>query len=57
MLTKKLAGKMGTDPGLPALRILRRYLDQAGEAFEISVTVHPADRFTFSMRLQRNQEA
>jgi GntR family transcriptional regulator len=57
LLTKKLAGKMGTDPGLPALRILRRYLDQAGEAFEISVTVHPADRFTFSMRLQRNQEA
>jgi GntR family transcriptional regulator len=57
LLTKKLAAKLGVKPGTPALRIVRRYLDQAGEACEISVTVHPADRFTFSMRLQRGRAA
>jgi GntR family transcriptional regulator len=40
----------------PALRIVRRYLDAAGEAFEISVTLHPAERFTFSMTLERSRE-
>jgi DNA-binding GntR family transcriptional regulator len=49
------ARKLGEQAGAAALRIVRRYLDQAGEAFEISVTVHPANRFTFSMRLRRNR--
>jgi hypothetical protein len=44
------------EAGTPALRIVRHYIDPAGEAFEISVTIHPADRFTFSIRLRRNRE-
>lgn len=53
-----------TDPAMAAalqiglgeavLKVVRRYLDAAGEAFEISVTVHPAERFSVSMRLQRS---
>jgi len=50
-LAEKLAAKTGT----PALRIVRRYLDHTGSAFEISVTVHPADRFTSSTRLRRER--
>jgi DNA-binding GntR family transcriptional regulator len=52
----RLAEPLAAKAGSPALRIIRRYLDHAGEAFEISVTVHPADRFTFSTRLRRERE-
>ena len=41
-------------PGSAALRIIRRYYDVAGELFEASVTVHPADRFAVTMRLHRS---
>ena len=41
------------EEGSPALRLVRRYLDASDEAFEISITTHPADRFTFSMQMQR----
>ena len=39
--------------GSSALKIVRRYFDDDGEVFEISVSVHPADRFSVSMRLRR----
>lgn len=55
VLNPKLAKALGEKPGAPALRILRRYLDQASEPVELSVTIHPADRFTFSMRLRRDR--
>lgn len=54
LLKPALAKTLGEDAGAAALRILRRYLDQAGETVEISLTIHPADRFTFSMRLRRD---
>ena len=49
------AKELGVKSGSPALRVIRRYLDPAGETFEITVTIHPADRFTFSMRLTRER--
>lgn len=52
-----LADKLKAKAGSPALKIVRHYLDGAGEAFEVSVTIHPADRFTFSMRLLREHLA
>ncbi|WP_439894460.1 UTRA domain-containing protein (plasmid) [Ralstonia sp. 25C] len=42
------------EPGAPVLKISRRYLVATGEAFEFSVTVHPADSFSLSMRLKRS---
>jgi DNA-binding GntR family transcriptional regulator len=53
---RKLAEELKADANSPALRIARRYLDAAEEPFEISVTLHPAGRFTFSMVLQRSRE-
>lgn len=50
-----LAEELKAEPGSPALQIVRRYLDAGDEAFEISVSVHPADRFTFSMELSRGR--
>jgi GntR family transcriptional regulator len=49
------AAALQTDAGTAALRIIRRYADSAGAVFEISDTIHPADRFTFSMRLRRER--
>jgi GntR family transcriptional regulator len=54
-LSDERIGKgLGLEPGAAVLRISRRYLDAAGEAFEFSVTVHPADSFSLSMRLKRS---
>ena len=35
--------------------VIRRYFDAADEVFEMTVTVHPAERFTFSMELTRSR--
>lgn len=55
-LPDRLAEPLRADAGTPALRIVRRYLDGAGEVFEVSDTVHPAGRFTASSRLRRGRE-
>jgi DNA-binding GntR family transcriptional regulator len=49
-----VAGALQVKPGAAALRIVRRYLDAAGHVFEVSNTVHPAERFAVSMRLLRS---
>lgn len=55
LVPERLASELSAKPGTPALKIIRHYLDPAGEAFEISITIHPADRFTFSIRLKRER--
>lgn len=47
------ADPLGAQPGTPALRIVRHYLDAEGKVFEISSTVHPTGRFTVSQRMRR----
>ena len=56
LVPPKLAPELQADAGTPALRIVRHYVDFAGQAFVISVTIHPADRFTFSLRLRRDRD-
>lgn len=51
----KLARELNTEAGAPALRVVRRYSDSARQAFELTVTVHPADRFTFAIDLNRSR--
>jgi len=48
-----MARKLQVEAGASALKIVRRYFDAEGEPFEVSVSVHPADRFSVSMRLRR----
>jgi GntR family transcriptional regulator len=48
-----MAGALRVEVGASALKILRRYFDAEGEVFEISLSVHPSDRFSVSMRLRR----
>lgn len=56
LIPKKLSDELSAEVGSPALKVTRRYLDESDEVFEISVSVHPADRFTFSMDLSRAKE-
>ena len=53
---ESLAEALQADAGSPALKVVRRYLDAHDEMFEVSVSVHPQDRFTFSMELNRSRE-
>ncbi|MBC8636349.1 GntR family transcriptional regulator [Caballeronia sp. EK] len=49
-----MARRLRVEAGTAALEIVRRYLDASGATFEVSVTVHPAERFCVSMRLKRS---
>jgi DNA-binding GntR family transcriptional regulator len=53
-LDEAMAQALQVKPGMAGLEILRQYFDAAGQIFEVSVTVHPADRFAVAMRLQRS---
>lgn len=55
-LSSSLAELLKAESGAPALQLVRHYLDASDQTFEISVTTHPADRFTFSMELERSRE-
>ena len=39
------------DEGAPVLRILRCYFDPKGRIFEISLSLHPGDRFAYAMHI------
>jgi GntR family transcriptional regulator len=53
--SQTMARKLRVDVGTPMLKIVRRYLDMAGQIFEASITFHPAERFSVSMRLRRSE--
>lgn len=54
VLSPEVAAALDAEPGEPALRIVRRYLGTNGSPLEVSVSIHPADRFTYAMRLRRD---
>lgn len=49
-----VTSSLQVEPGTTALKIVRWYLDAAGQVFEISVSIHPADRFAVAMQLKRS---
>jgi len=53
-LPSRAAGSLKLRAGSPALRFVRRYLDASGGSMMTSVNWHPADRFTYLMRLRRD---
>ncbi|WP_321889075.1 GntR family transcriptional regulator [Paraburkholderia bannensis] len=57
ILAPDMAKRLAVDAGTAALRVVRQYLDASGKSFEVSVTVHPAERFSISMRLTRSNDA
>ena len=45
-LPQEIAVLLGAEPGDPALRVARSYLDADGRLLTASVNIHPKDRFT-----------
>ncbi len=56
LVPREHAEALRAEAGAPALKITRHYLDSADQVFEISVSLHPADRFKFSMEMSRSRE-
>ena len=55
-ITQELSGPMQIEEGTPALNIIRRYSGTDGAIFLVTYTVHPANRFVFTMDLERKWE-
>jgi DNA-binding GntR family transcriptional regulator len=49
-----MAPSLRVEAGSTALNITRWYLDAAGQVFEISVSIYPAERFAVAMQLKRS---
>ena len=55
-ITAELSKPMQIEEGTPALNIIRRYSGKDGAIFLVTYTVHPANRFVFTMDLERRWE-
>jgi DNA-binding GntR family transcriptional regulator len=55
-LRTQAARKLGCPAGDPALRIVRRFFAVGVGMFEVSDSLHPADRFAYELRLERSPE-
>ncbi len=53
LLTADDAANLGCQPGVPALRIVRRYYGDNGMLLEMAENVHPSDRFHYRMQLRK----
>ncbi|CAM3630429.1 GntR family transcriptional regulator [Bordetella sputigena] len=52
-----IAQSLGTAPDAHALEFVRQYYDQSDKLFEVAVSLHPADRFSYTTVLQRQGPA
>ncbi|MGQ0545280.1 MAG: GntR family transcriptional regulator [Betaproteobacteria bacterium] len=51
----EMAGALEVEPGSPALTIVRRYIGKSGQPFEITVSIHPENRYTYRMKLRKGK--
>lgn len=54
VLTPDDAEALDAAEGAPALRITRRYFVTGRRLIELSISLHPADRFSYAMTIKRN---
>lgn len=50
----RLAQRLEVEPDTAAMTINRRYTSQDGRVFEVTVSIHPEDRFVYSLELSRD---
>ena len=48
-----LATALDVSPGSASLTVVRRYTGQSKRVFEVSISEHPAERYTYSLELKR----
>jgi GntR family transcriptional regulator len=52
-LPEQLAGRLDAAPASPALLVVRTYRNRRAEIIEVTVSTHPADRFSYSQIFRR----
>jgi DNA-binding GntR family transcriptional regulator len=52
-LSREVAEVIGAEAGAPALQVTRRYFGPGRRLFEMSINIHPSDRFSYLMTLKR----
>lgn len=57
VLSRDDAQRLGAEAGAPALKITRRYFVTGGRLVELSISLHPADRFSYAMSIKRDVSA
>ena len=57
LISDLLGAGLEAAPGTPSLDVLRRYTSVDKVIFEISLSVHPADRFAFSLDMRRGWQS
>ena len=55
-LPNDIAGKLGLQLGSPGLLVRRWYRGSDDKAFEITISLHPGESFSYTMRMSRNAE-
>ncbi|HET9473100.1 MAG TPA: GntR family transcriptional regulator, partial [Steroidobacteraceae bacterium] len=56
-LSRESAAHLEVEPGSPALTVIRRYVGNGKRVFQVSVSEHPADRYTYSLELRRGWQS
>lgn len=54
ILSRDEAMRLGSTEGGPALKITRRYFVTGRRLVELSISLHPADRFSYAMSIKRD---
>ena len=57
LLPEPAAHALDASAGSPTLRVVRRYRSEANQLFMISISEHPADRFTYTLTLHRGWQS
>jgi DNA-binding GntR family transcriptional regulator len=57
LIPESLSGVLDVLPGSPSLQVVRRYYGEDRKVFEVSVSEHPAERYTYSIQLRRGWQS
>jgi DNA-binding GntR family transcriptional regulator len=57
LVTETLAPILEVPAGSPSLQVVRRYCGEDRKIFEVSVSEHPAERYTYSVQLRRGWQS
>lgn len=57
VMSRPIAAQLGVTAGTPSLTVIRRYVGRGKRVFQVSVSEHPADRYTYSLELRRGWQA
>lgn len=57
LVPEPLASVLDVGAGTPSLQVVRRYFGEDRKVFEVSVSEHPADRYTYSIQLRRGWQS